>query len=87
LVFFARTSSDQQESLGNSTACCVPFPNCVALEKRFVYILRNRSAKGRAIPGNDAPWPNVGTPPQDDHIMAVSLKCAGKNRPNLSGSP
>ena len=43
-------------------------------------------AKGRAIPGNDAPWPNVGTTAQDDHVMTVSVKCARKNGPDLAGS-
>jgi len=44
-------------------------------------------AEGRAIPGNDAPWANVGTTAQDDHVVAVSVKCAGKNGSDLSGSP
>jgi hypothetical protein len=27
-----------------------------------------------------------GTTAQDDHVMAVAMKCARKNRPNLSRS-
>jgi hypothetical protein len=44
------------------------------------------TAEGRAIPANHAPWPNLGTTAQDDHVMAVAMKRAGKNRPNLSRS-
>ena len=43
-------------------------------------------AKRRAIPGDDAPRPRVGTTAQDDHVVAIRVKCASENRPDLSGS-
>ena len=43
-------------------------------------------AEGRAIPGDDAPRPCFGMTAQDDHVVAILLKCASENRPDLSGS-
>ena len=43
-------------------------------------------AEGRTVPGDDAPRPDVGTAAQDDHVVAVAVKCPRENRPDLSRS-